>query len=177
MAGVQKHQTRLSGSRVPVRMRIYPRAAPWVKYAAGVAASLVAEAVFMVIVALVSWLRGMDPWMVTRVPGSFLLGPEAVQPPGFVPSDVLIGLLMHLWLGILVGLIYAALLPRLGISPIASGLITGAVLYLLGFWILPLLFPLWLAPFWLPPVGRILQAVAHVVYGVVFGLAYRRLAR
>jgi hypothetical protein len=140
-----------------------------------VVASLTAEAVFMLMVAMISLLRGMDPWMVARVPGSFLFGPEAVQPPGFVPGDVLIGLLMHLWLGILVGLVYATQLPRLGISPVTGGLIAGAVLYGLGFWLLPQLFPRWLAPFWLPPTGRLLQAVAHLVYGLVFGYAYRRL--
>jgi hypothetical protein len=138
-----------------------------------VVASLVAEAVFIAMVAMVSWVRGMDPWMVTRVPASFLLGPVAVQPPGFVAGDVLLGMLMHLAMAIAVGLIYAALLPRLGLSPISGGLITGAVLYAMGFWVLPLLFPVWLAPFWLPPVGRMLQAVAHVVYGVLFGLVYQ----
>jgi hypothetical protein len=145
-------------------------------YRAGVAASLIAEAVFMLMVAMVSLLRGMDPWMVARVPGSFLLGPEAVQPPGFVPGDVLLGLLMHLALGVVVGIVLAMLLPRLAISPITGGLIAGAVLYGLGFWLLPQLFPRRLAPFWLPPVGRALQAVAHLVYGLVFGYAHRRLA-
>ncbi|MDQ3555789.1 MAG: hypothetical protein M3409_03295 [Gemmatimonadota bacterium] len=146
-------------------------------YGAGIAASLVAEAVFIVMVALVSWIRGMDPWTVARVPASFLLGPAAVEPPGFALGDVLLGLGMHLVLGILVGSVYAALLPRLGISPVAGGLITGATLYGLGFWMLPLLFPVWLAPFWLPPAGTVLQALAHAVYGVIFGLAYRRFAR
>lgn len=56
-----------------------------------------------------------------------------------------------------------------------GGLITGAVLYALGFWVLPLLFPVGLAPFWLPPLGKLLQAMAHAVYGVVFGFAYRQL--
>lgn len=144
-------------------------------YRAGVAASLIAEAVFILMVAMVSLVRGMDPWMVARMPGSFLLGPQAVQPPGFVPGDVLVGLLMHLGLGILVGVIYAALLPRLGISPIAGGLIAGALLYALGFWVLPLLFPDWLAPFWLPPLEKVLEVVSHAVYGVVFGYAYGRL--
>jgi hypothetical protein len=144
-------------------------------YRAGVAASLIAEAAFMLMVAMISLLRGMDPWMVARVPGSFLLGPEAVQPPGFVPGDVLLGLLMHLALGVVVGIVFTMLLPRLGISPITGGLIAGAVLYGLGFWLLPQLFPRWLAPFWLSPVGRALQAVAHLVYGLVFGYAYRRL--
>lgn len=146
-----------------------------VNFAAGVIASLVAEAVFIAMVAMVSAIRGMDPWMVTRVPASFLLGPAAVQPPGLVPGDVLIGMLMHLWMGIFVGLIYAALLPRLGVSPVVGGLMAGAVLYVMGFWLLPLLFPVWLAPFWLPTTGKVLQAVAHAVYGVVFGLAYHRI--
>lgn len=146
------------------------------RYAAGVGASLVAEAVFMSMVAAVSWLRDMDPWAVVRMPASFLLGPSAVEPAGFVMGDVLLGLLMHMLLGVLVGVIYAALLPVLGLAPVLGGLLAGAVLYALGFWVLPLLFPAWLAPFWLPPSGRALQAVAHAVYGVTFGLAYRRLA-
>lgn len=115
--------------------------------------------------------------MVTRVPGSFILGPDAVHPPGFEPSDVLIGMLTHLCLSVLVGLVYAASLPRVGVSPVAGGFITGGVLYVLGFWILPLSFPQWLAPFWLPPMGRALQAVAHAVYGWAFGTAFARLAR
>ena len=145
-------------------------------YQAGIAASLIAETAFILMVMMVAWVRDQDPWMVTRVPASFLLGPDAVQPPGFIPGDVAIGLAMHLLMGILVGIIYAALLPRLGVSPPAGGLVTAAVLYGLGFWMLPQLFPQWLAPFWLPPTGRALQAVAHVFYGIVFGLAYRRAA-
>ncbi len=145
-------------------------------YRAGIVASLIAEAVFILMVAMVSLQRGMDPWMVARMPGSFLLGPAAVQPPGFVLADVALGMLMHLLLAILVGVIYAAILPRLGVSPLVGGLIAGAMLYMLGFWILPLLFPTWLAPFWLPPMQKMMQAVAHAVYGWVFGLAYQRLA-
>lgn len=133
-----------------------------------------AEAVFMTMVAGVALLRGKDPWMVVRVPASFLMGTDAVQPPGFVPGEAAVGLLMHVLLGVLVGIIYAALLPRLGVSPLVGGLITGAVLYLLGFWILPLLFPVWLAPFWLPATGKLLQAMAHAVYGLVFGWVYGR---
>lgn len=144
-------------------------------YGAGVAASLSAEAAFMAVVAMVSGMRGMDPWTVLRMPASFLLGPAAVEPPGFVPADILVGVLTHLWLGILVGLVYTALLPLLGISPLQGGLLAGAVLYGLGFWALPLLLPHWLAPFWLPATDRLLQALAHAVYGVVFGLTFERL--
>lgn len=146
-------------------------------YGAGVAASLTAEAVFVAVVAAIALLRGNDPWMVARVPATLLLGPTAVQPTGFVPDKVLLGLLLHLWLSVLVGLVYAALLPRVGLPPVAGGLVTGAILYALGFWALPILFPSWLAPFWLLPTGRLLQALAHAVYGVVLGAAYSRLRR
>lgn len=144
-------------------------------YSAGVAASLIAEAAFIAMVAMVSLLRGMDPWMVARMPASVILGPAAMEPSGFVPGDVVLGLLMHLWLAILVGLVFAALLPRLRISAVVGGLIAGAVLYVLGFWILPTLFPHWLDPFWLPPLENALQAVAHAIYGWVFGASYERL--
>jgi predicted permease len=145
------------------------------RYRDAVAASLSAEAIFIAMVMVVSWFRGMDPWMVTRVPASLFLGPKAVRPHGFVPADVLSGLLAHLWLAILVGLIYAALLPRLGLSPVVGGFVAAAILYLLGFWILPILFPTWLSPFWLPPTDKLLQVMAHAVYGWVFGAAYSHL--
>lgn len=129
----------------------------------------------MSIVAVVSLARGKDPWAVVRMPATFLVGPAAVEPPGLVAGDVLLGVLGHLWMGVLIGLIFAALLPRLGISPITGGLITGAVLYVLGFWVLPLLFPQWLAPFWLPPADKVLEAVTHGLYGLVFGISFKRL--
>lgn len=144
------------------------------RYRAAVVASLLAEAAFVAAVAMVSGARGMDPWKVVRVPGSFVLGPSAVEPAGFVAGDVVIGVLLHLWLGVAVGLIYAAALRTLDLRPITAGLIAGAILYALGFWALPLVFPGWLAPFWLPPIEKALQAMAHAVYGVVFGFAYAR---
>jgi hypothetical protein len=154
-----------------------PSAPPSPRYRAGVYASLIAEAVFIALVAMVSLLRGMDPWTVTRGPAAFLIGPEAVQPPGFVANDVALGMLMHLILAVIVGLAYAILLPRLRLRPVAAGLITGGILYLLGFWLLPLAFPHWLAPFWLPPTGKLVEAAAHALYGIVFGLSYARLTR
>lgn len=145
-------------------------------YGAGVAASLIAEGVFTLMVAGVALMRDKDPWQVVKMPATFVLGPEAVHPSGFVPGDVLWGLLMHVLFGILVGLLYAFLLPRLGLAPLAGGLVTAALLYLFGFWILPLAFSDWLSPFWLPPMGRALQSIAHIVYGIVFGVSFRGLS-
>lgn len=83
----------------------------------------------------------------------------------------------ELGLGIVVGLLYALFLPRTGRSPVAGGLVAGAILYVLGFWALPLLFPAWLAPFRMPLAETALEAVLHAFYGWVFGASYARLSR
>lgn len=106
-------------------------------------AGVLAEAVFVVMVAGIAWLRGMDPWRVFRRPASFAIGPEAVQPSGFVPGDILLGSVLHVLLSVLVGLLYAFLLPRLGLSPHSGGLLAGLLLYLFGFWLLPLVLRDW----------------------------------
>jgi hypothetical protein len=143
------------------------------RYAAGIGASLIAEAAFILLTMPVLAAMGRDIWAVARMPAALVAGPEVMQPPGWVPEDVLPGLAMHIGLAILVGVIYAFLLPRLGVSPVTGGLIAGAVLYLLGFVILPVVFPEWLVPFRVPPVMHVVEIVMHAVYGVVFGLAYR----
>lgn len=146
-------------------------------YAAGVTAALAGELAFLLLVTAVAIGQKMDPWQPSRMAATLLLGPAAMQPPGFVIEDVLVGLGMHAGMAVLVGVLYALLLPRLGLSPIAGGMVTGMLLYVLGFWLLPVLFPGWLAPFWLPPSGKVMQALAHLFYGFVFGWVYARRAK
>lgn len=146
-------------------------------YGAGVAASLVAETAFVLLTMALAFVRGRDPWHVTRAPASMLVGPAAADPPGFAAGDVALGLATHGAMAVAVGLAYAALLPRLRWSPVAGGLLTAAVLYVIGFWILPALWPHWLSPMRLPMPERLVSAATHAAYGVVFGVAYRALAR
>lgn len=143
-------------------------------YGDGIVAALFAEAAFLLMMTAAALLMGMDAWQPSRMAGALVLGPAAMVPAGFDAGDVLTGLGMHAGMAVLVGLLYALLLPRLRLSPIAGGILTGMLLYLFGFWVLPLLFPEWLAPFWVPTSGKILQAVTHTFYGVVFGWVYAR---
>ncbi|AFZ69302.1 hypothetical protein [Deinococcus peraridilitoris] len=146
------------------------------RYTAGLLASLSAETAFILINALASALQGNSPWMVVRVPAVFMVGPDALEPAGFAGNDVLLGLFLHLVMSAAVGLVFAWLSAHLTISPVALGLVTAAVLFFFGFWLLPTLFPLWLSPFALSPKGMLVQTATHVVYGVVFGAAYRQLS-
>ena len=82
-------------------------------YPTGVAASLMAEVGFLFLAVAAMWLQGKSPWMPPRMPATLIVGPRALHPPGFVPHNIVLGLLMHLWLAVLVGGLYAALRPRL----------------------------------------------------------------
>lgn len=146
------------------------------RYAAGIGASLIAEAAFIVLTVPVLAAMGRDIWAVVRMPAALVAGPPVMEPPGWVPADVLLGLSMHVGLGIVVGIFYALLLPRLALAPIIGGLLAGGLLYLIGFLLLPGIFPDWLAPFRVPPVMHAVEVLLHAVYGAVFGFAYLRLS-
>lgn len=146
-------------------------------YRAGVAASLTAEAVFTVTMMGLLHLRGKDPWHVTRASASLVFGPEVARPPGFVPGDVARGLSMHVTYSLIAGGTYAALLPGLRLTPVQGGLVTGAVLYALGSYILLGTLGEWMAPMKKSPKGKAVAAVMHAFYGVVFGLAYHQLTK
>lgn len=163
------------GTPLIQRAQENPRRSP--RYAAGIAASLVAEAVFVTTMMGIMKLRGKDPWKVTRASASLVFGPAVAQPPGFVPGDVARGLSMHVTYSVTVGGLYAALLPQLRLTPIQGGLVTGSVLYALGSYILPATLGGRVEPMKKSPKEKAMAAVMHAFYGVVFGLAYGQLTK
>lgn len=141
-------------------------------YASAIAASLGAEVVFVGVTMGLSQLQGKDPWHITRAPASLLVGPAATHPAGFHASDVALGLAMHLVLGVLVGVAYAELLRRFPLPPVVAGLLAGGLLYTLGTYVLPELFPYWFSPMEKGPRERGMAAATHALYGLAFGLLY-----
>jgi hypothetical protein len=144
-------------------------------YRAGITASLVAEVAFIGIMMGLMAARGKDPWKVTRASASLVFGPSVAEPPGFVPGDVAKGLSMHMTYSVIAGGLYAALLPRLQLTPVQGGLVTGGVLYALGSYILPGTLGDWVEPMKKSPKEKAMTAVVHAFYGVVFGLTYKNL--
>ena len=144
------------------------------RYAAAIAASLVAETAFVALMMALMAARGKDPWKITRASASLVFGPEVAEPRGFVPGDVARGLSMHVTYSMIAGGLYAALLPRLRLTPVQGGLVTGGVLYALGSYILPATLGDWVEPMKKSPKEKAMTAVTHAFYGVVFGLAYKK---
>ena len=146
-------------------------------YTAGVVASLFAEVVFTALGVAISALRKEDVWGTVKMPGALVLGSDRTQTGSWLTSEIGVGILMHVLLAVLVGIIYSALLPRLRISPTSGGVAAGLILYLLGVWILPAAFPNWLTSWRVPLIDRAIELVTHLIYGVVFGMAYSSLVR
>lgn len=142
-------------------------------YRSGIASSLVAEAVFVAVGMGMLYLRGGDPWHIVRASASLVFGPDVASPPDFVPGDVARGAGMHVAYSLVTGAVYATLLPRLRLTPVQGGLVAGGVLYLLGTWLLPAALGDWVAPMRKSGAEKIVAAGMHVLYGVVFGVAYR----
>ena len=104
------------------------RAPAQAHYREGITASLVAETAFTAVMMGLMTARGKDPWKPTRASASLVFGPGVAEPPGFVPGDVARGLTMHVTYSVIAGGLYAALLPRLRLTPVQGGLVTGGVL-------------------------------------------------
>ena len=153
------------------------RASARPNYRAGVTASLVAETAFVALMMGLLAARGKDPWKITRASASLVFGPGVAEPPGFVPGDVARGLSMHVTYSVIAGGLYAALLPRLRLSPVQGGLVTGGVLYALGSYILPAALGDWVEPMKKSPKEKAITAVTHAFYGVVFGAVYDQLTK
>lgn len=146
-------------------------------YGAGITASLIAETAFVALMMGLMTARGKDAWKPTRASASLVFGPGVAEPPGFVPADVARGLSMHVTYSVIAGGLYAALLPRLRLTPTQGGLVTGGVLYALGSYILPAMLGEWVEPMNKSPKEKVMTAMTHAFYGVVFGLAYRELTK
>ena len=118
------------------------------------------------------------PWRTSHMIAPMFIGPDAAQTSGFhfsVPV-VAIALAAHYTLGIVSGLLLAAIMTPLQLdSTVTKALLTGAVfgvaLYLVNFHIIGS----WLT--WLADLRGWATLAAHLVFGIVAALLYWKLGR
>lgn len=153
------------------------RATDWT---AAAVSGFAAGAVLMVLDLLwSSAFNAHGPWRTSHMIAPIFLGaaPLATAGYAFSATVVAIALATHYVLGILFGLVMAAIMDQLRLDAtrghaLVAGALLGSALYLLNFDILPHFAFSWLASL---RGGETLAA--HVVFGVVAALLYRRLKR
>lgn len=152
------------------------RATDWT---AAAVCGLAAGAVLMVLDLIWSAIFHPDgPWRISHMIAPIFLGADTLVPSPyrFSMAVVAIALFAHYGLGVVFGLVMAAVMAqlRLDAAPgraVAAGAILGTVLYLINFGGLVALFP------WLAGLRGWDTYAAHLVFGITGALLYWRLKR
>lgn len=153
------------------------RAVDWV---AAAVSGLAAGAVLMVLDLIWSAIFNPDgPWRTSHMISPIFSGAtDSLQAADFrfSVSVVFIALLTHYVLGIVFGLVLAAILAQLRLDTeplqaLVTGAFLGLLLYLLNFEVLTAFFP------WLAGLRGTATLAAHLVFGCVAAVLYWRLKR
>jgi len=158
--------------------RLTPRGRD-VDHRAAAVAGLAAGAVLMVIELIAAaWAGGGEPWRVPQLVAALSMGGEAMQAPAgaFDVTVIAAALVTHYALGIAFGLLLGevlGLLPRAhaAITDAGLGALFGLLLYVLNFHVLTG------ALSWFAELRGAGTVAAHLVFGIVAALLYRRLRR
>jgi len=155
------------------------RAWKWraVDWTAAAVSGFAAGAVLMVLDLLWSAFFNPDgPWRTSHMIAPIFTGGPRTTAYGFSLAVVAISLATHYALGIIFGLVMAALLVQLKLDStpgraLAAGAVLGVLLYLVNFEVLVGFFP------WLVALRGADTLAAHATFGMVAALFYRRLKR
>lgn len=148
-------------------------------WTAAAVSGFAAGAVLMVLDLIWSSIFSPDgPWRTSHMIAPIFGGADVSSASGygFSVSVVAIALVTHYALGIVFGLVLAAVMVQLELdarpgTALLAGVVLGTALYLINFDLLVLFFP------WLVHLRGAATLAAHVVFGVVAALLYWRLKR
>lgn len=148
------------------------RAPDW---AAAAVSGFAAGAIMMVVELL--WttnLMGVTPWTISHKIGAILLGTDALRSHEFSIIVVGVALVTHYVLGIVFGMILAAIIApfHFDSSPsmvLAIGAVFGLLLYLLNFYGMVRLYP------WFMELRGWPTLIAHLIFGMTAATLYRKL--
>lgn len=150
------------------------RAPDWI---AAAVSGFVAGAILMVLELL--WatnLMGASPWDTSHKIAAITMGPDILNQSGFNVTVVGVALITHYVLGVVFGMILAAIITpfQFDSSPITSmfvGAVFGIVLYLINFYGVVYLFP------WFAEMRGMVTLLGHMIFGMVAGVMYWQLER
>lgn len=148
-------------------------------WAVGIVAGLAASAVLMVLDLLWSSVaEGGGPWRTSHMIAPIFTGVDAAQLSEYRFSwgVVAIALAAHYVLGMLSGVVLAALMTPLHLDTSAAkaimiGTVFGAVVYVVNFHVVTRFFP------WLTELRGLPTIAAHLLFGIVAAVFYYKLGR
>lgn len=143
------------------------RAAVW----AGVIAGIVFLVVEMLMVMI---FMGQSPWGPPRMMAAMVLGKDVLPPPAdFDFGIVMTAMMVHFPLSIVYGLAAGWIVHRLkGTNVLLIGGVFGLAVYFVNFYLIaPAAFP------WFMEARNWVGVVAHLIYGLVLGVAYAGMRR
>ena len=138
-------------------------------WSAALWASVIAGLVFAMLDIGANWaLRGISPWVMLRMIGAIVLGPNALSPPDTFDARVmLVAILVHFALSILYGTFLALVIPKVDATVgILVGGLYGLALYYINFYGFNIFSP------WFAGMRDWLSIASHFVFGAVLACAY-----
>ncbi len=144
---------------------------------AAAVAGLAAGAVLMVLELLWSTLvSGDSPWAVSYMISAIVTGPATLQSTDFSLTVVAVALAAHYVLGVLFGLVLAAIIVPFRLDStvgmvLLAGAVFGVVLYLLNFYGMTRFFP------WFAELRGAPTVMTHLIFGMTAALLYWKFNR
>jgi hypothetical protein len=141
-----------------------------VSWAAAVFAGVMAGLAWVAWRILASWWAGEPPWRTGSLIASLVLGGDVVQTSKlFDPKVTGTAALVHFGLSIVLACLIAPALARLRMmGAIVTGVLYGALLYVLNLHVIaPLFLP------WMTELSGAITLVSHLLFGLVLGYCYK----
>lgn len=140
---------------------------------AGILAGLLAGLLMTVpMMAVAAFLIDLDAWAAPKMAWSLVAGREVIR-PGFELVPVVGGVIVHLGLSAVYGLVFAGLAALFHSGSVLLGAAFGIGLYVVNILLVPTLFPSWAGHMYpANALMHVISAAEHAFFGFVWAWAY-----
>lgn len=123
-----------------------------------------------------SVVLNISPWAASHLVAAIVMGPDVLQGTGFSLGIVTVALITHYVLGMLFGVILAAIIASFHFDSstrmvLLVGALFGLLLYLINFYVMVRFFP------WFADIRNAMTMFSHLVFGMTAAGMYMQLDR
>ncbi|NGZ86103.1 hypothetical protein [Duganella aceris] len=146
-------------------------------WAAAAVAGFGAGGVLMLLeLAWSAFIAGGDPWLTSRLIAAMAMSGEVLQTSGYSLTVLVVALLVHYALGVVFGVLLAAIMAPFNLDSssamaLTAGALFGLLLYVLNFYGMTGVYV------WFVELRSWPTAIAHVIFGMAAAFIYLKLER